>query len=123
MKSRYAQAYRQLIDAARTNGITLALANFSMAVNSGSDAGVIEFYRGGFPSVYAQIGANELHTKLVKQLAEDSELLLIDTHPALDGQHEKFIDLVHLTQEGRQSLAETIYRSLESPLRNLIGVE
>ena len=121
MKSRYAQAYRQLIDAARTNGITLALANFSMAVNSASDAGVIEFYRGGFPSVYAQMGANELHTRLVKQLAEDNELLLIDTHPALDGQHQKFIDLVHLTQEGRQALAETVYRSLEGPLRKRIG--
>ena len=123
MRSRYAQAYRQLIDAARTNGITLAVANFSMAVNSGSDVRVIEFYRGGFPSVYSQMGANELHTKLVTRLAEDNELLLIDTHPDLDGRHEKFIDLVHLTQEGRQSLAETIYRSLESPLRGMIGVE
>jgi lysophospholipase L1-like esterase len=119
MKSRYAQAYRQLIDAARTNGITLALANFSMAVNQGSEPGVIEFYRGGFPSVYAQMGANELHTQLVKQLGNENGLILVDTQSALDGQHEKFIDLVHLTQEGRQSLAEAIYRGLEATLRNL----
>jgi lysophospholipase L1-like esterase len=121
MNSRYAQAYRQLIDIARTNGITLALANFSMAVNQVSDPKVIEFYRGGFPSVYAQIGANELHSSLVSQLGRENQILLIDTQPALDGQNEKFIDLVHLTQEGRQSLAEAVYRAIETPLRNLVG--
>jgi lysophospholipase L1-like esterase len=122
MASRYAQAYRQLIGIARTNAITLALANFSMAVNQSSDAAVIEFYRGGFPSVYTQIGANALHAKLVNQLGESNQLLLIDTRSALDGQHEKFIDLVHLTQEGRQSLAEVVYRAIEAPLKNSIGV-
>jgi lysophospholipase L1-like esterase len=93
-----------------------------MAVNTFSDPRVIEFYRCGFPSVYAQIGANALHAKLVNQLGESNQLILIDTRPALDGQHEKFIDLVHLTQAGRQSLAEAIYRAIEAPLRNSIGV-
>jgi lysophospholipase L1-like esterase len=54
-------------------------------------------------------------------LGTESGLILIDTQSTLNGQHEKFIDLVHLTQEGRQSLAEAIYQGLEVPLRNLNG--
>jgi len=37
----------------------------------------------------------------------------VDTHPHLDGEHHKFIDPVHLTQEGRQQMAETFFAALK----------
>ncbi len=46
----------------------------------------------------------------------------MDTHPGLDGEHEKFIDLGHLTQEGRQQLAENIFAGIKEVLeKDLAG--
>ena len=59
-------AYRQLIQCARTNGIRLALANFSMAVNQASDPKVIDFYRGGGArAALGFIRANAAHSIIV----------------------------------------------------------
>jgi lysophospholipase L1-like esterase len=114
MESKYASAYEQLIQVAQTNGIHLIVANYSMAVNSHSDSDIIEFYRAGFPSVLDSIQANGMHSRLVAQLAaKHPEVCLVNTHPGLDGEYEKFIDLVHFTQEGRQQLAETFFRAIK----------
>jgi lysophospholipase L1-like esterase len=113
----YARAYRALIEAARTNEIKLVIANFSMAVNAGSDADVITFFRAGFPSVHWQIQANRLHSDIVQQLAQaHPDVRMVDTQPALDGEHSKFIDLVHFTQEGRVQLAEDIFAGIQDLL-------
>jgi lysophospholipase L1-like esterase len=110
MNSKYAQSYRQLIEMTRTNGIRLVLANFAMAVNPRSDSDVIAFYQATFPAVYGLMRANLAHSLMVQEFArQHPEVRLVDTHPGLDGAHEKFIDLAHLTQEGRQQLAENIF--------------
>jgi lysophospholipase L1-like esterase len=55
---------------------------------------------------------------MLEQLSrEHPDVCCIDTHRNLDGEHEKFIDHVHLTQEGRQQLAENIYAGIEQTLR------
>ena len=55
-----------------------------------------------------------LHSRLVEQIAQQHPgICLVDTHPHLDGEHERFVDLVHLTQEGRQQLAETFYAAIK----------
>jgi lysophospholipase L1-like esterase len=119
LESRYGAAYRQLIQCARTNGIRLALANFSMAVNLGSDAKVIDFYRGGGTrAAYGLMRANAVHSLIVSQLAgENPDVCIVDTHPHLDGEHEKFIDLIHLTGEGERQLAENIFAGISNTLR------
>jgi lysophospholipase L1-like esterase len=107
MDTKFARAYCELVQVAHTNGIRLALANFSMAANSQGPPDVVDFYRSGFPLVQWQIQANVLHSQLVEQIArQHAEICLVDTQPNLDGEHEQFVDLVHLTQEGRQQLAE-----------------
>src|SRR5262249_18782446 len=89
MNSVYARAYPYLIEAARTNNIRLAIANFSMAVNSSSPDDVAEFYRPGFPAVRWQVQANVLHAIMVRQLAQENpNISFVDTHPRLDGFHE-----------------------------------
>jgi lysophospholipase L1-like esterase len=118
LKTAYALQYRELIATAVTNGVRLVLANFSMAVNSNSNPRVIEFYRSAFPPINRLIQANEEHSLLVHELAaENPQVTLVDTHPRLDGENEKFIDVVHLTQKGRQQLAENIFAGIRDVLK------
>ncbi len=117
METEYARAYEQLAECARTNHIRLVVGNFSMAVNGDSPADVIEFYRAGFPSVQWDIRANQAHSLLVGQITrEHPEICPVDTHPGLDGEHEKFLDLVHFTQTGRQQLAENMFAGITNAL-------
>ncbi|HEY3864087.1 MAG TPA: GDSL-type esterase/lipase family protein [Verrucomicrobiae bacterium] len=117
----YAAAYRQLIGIAAAHGIRLALANYSMAVNKNSDPRVIDFYQGyaegGGDAAYGFIRANGIHSEIVTQLArEHPGICLIDTHPGLDGEHEKFIDIIHLTNEGRRQMAENMFQGIRGIL-------
>jgi lysophospholipase L1-like esterase len=124
LETDYAQAYRELITLARTNGIRLVLANFSMAVNRESDSGVVEFYRGGFPSVHWLILGNQAHSKIVEELARQNDgVTFVDTHTNLDGHYDRYVDLVHFTQEGRQQLAETMFAGIRGGLEKDLGRE
>jgi lysophospholipase L1-like esterase len=118
LETPYAAAYGQLIQCARTHGIRLALANFSMAVNQASDPRVIDFYRGG--GNRAAIGfmrANALHSLILSQLAgQNPEVCLVDTHPHLDGDHEKFIDLIHFAAGGERQMAENMFAGIRPTL-------
>jgi lysophospholipase L1-like esterase len=117
LETPYAARYRQLIEFSKTNGIRLVLANFSMAVNKNSDTNVIEFYRSAFETIYSQIQANEIHSAIVAELAAQSpDVCLVDTHTHLDGEHQKFIDPIHFTQEGRRQLAENIFAGIREVL-------
>jgi lysophospholipase L1-like esterase len=123
LKTKYAQAYGQLIECARTNGIRLALANFSMAVNQASDPKVIDFYRGGGTrGAYGFIRANTVHSAIVSALAaENPEVCFVDTHPHLDGDHEKFIDLIHFSAEGERQMAENVFAGISHVLEQDLG--
>ena len=122
LQTEYAEAYRQLIRCAQTNGISLVLANFSMAVNSRSEPDVVEFYRLAFPSVVSQIQANAIHSQIVKELAaQNAGVLFVDTRTDLDGEHEKFMDVIHFTQEGRNQLAENIFAGIRKQVERELG--
>ena len=117
MDSEYARAYTDLIGVARSNHIRLVLANFSMAVNTNSDPALIEFYRAAYPIVNLQIKANVAHTAMVRELEQrNPEVIPVDTQPGFDGHHEMFIDLVHLTQPGRQHIAEVMFSTIQKTL-------
>jgi len=117
MATKYAGAYGELVRIAHTNSARLVLATFSMAANAQSDPEVINFYRAGFPWVKWQIDANDLHSRLVREIARQNPTVsLVDTQPGLDGAHERFADLVHLTQEGRRQLAETVFAGIKPVL-------
>lgn len=117
LTTQYAEAYRELIQVARSNDIRLALANYSMAVNSQSDLRVAEFYRTAAPAVHWMVRANSVHSQMLRELAvTHPEVLWVDTRDGLDGQHEMFIDLGHFTQPGRQRLAEHIFAGIKATL-------
>lgn len=118
LETNYGRAYESLIAFARTNEIRLALATHALAVNNGSDPAIVEFYRAVFPTVHWLMAANRLHSDLIAALAvRHPEARLIEASKALDGEHEKFIDLVHLTQEGREQLAENVFSGIKETLQ------
>jgi lysophospholipase L1-like esterase len=118
LQTEYADAYRELIQFSRTNGIRLALANYCMAITKDSDPKVTDFYQ-YFGHQAASIGtmANSIHSEIIRQLtAQNPDVCFVDTHSNLDGDHRKFIDLVHLTQEGRNQLAENVFAAIQKTL-------
>jgi hypothetical protein len=114
----YGNEYRKLSDWSRANSVRLVLANFSMAVNETSPLQVINFYQGGGSLLpYSFIRANAIHSQIVRQVAQERrEICLVDTHPKLDGDPEKFIDLIHMTNDGRRQLAENIFAGIRATL-------
>lgn len=123
LKTPYADCYRRLIAFAQTNHIRLALANFSMAVTPATSQQVLDFYNAfGLGLLYGRANANGIHTEIVRRLAAATPgVIYIDTHPGLDGDRRKFIDVVHLTQKGRQQLAENMFAALRPVLEETLG--
>jgi lysophospholipase L1-like esterase len=118
MQTQYAQLYRQLIQIAKTNGIRLALGTYSMAVNPQSPAEVFDFYNGRTMRLEWQVKANAIHSAIARKLAaENPDIHLVDTCPALDGRHEYFFDLVHFTAEGKKMMAEVMYEGIKDELQ------
>ena len=117
MQSKYARTYERLIDIARTNQIRLVIANFSLAVNRQSPPELVEFFRLRHAALHWQIQANAAHDQMVRQLTRDHpEVLFADVQSHIDGAEEKFFDLMHLTQEGDQQLAENFFTSIRAVL-------
>jgi lysophospholipase L1-like esterase len=121
VESKYATDTRRLIELCKTNHIKLVVGNFSLAVNGSSEQEVTDFYHGFFQEVRWTIKANEAYARMLTALAhEESTIRLVDTHPGLDGYYTNFTDLMHLTQSGRQKIAEAFFAGIEETLRKQI---
>jgi lysophospholipase L1-like esterase len=113
LNSAYAAQYRRLIDLAHTNHFRLALANFSMAANGGSDPKIVRFYQLSYPLAPAQIQANAQHSRLIEALAREyPDICFVDTRQHLDGEYQHFMDLVHFTPSGDRQLVENFFAAL-----------
>ena len=120
LKSRYAEAYRKLIALARDNDVPLVLATSSMAVDEGSPREVKDFYGAVFKPIDDIIAANAAHNRLVRLLAEESGVPLIDAGAGLDGawDDDLYLDIVHFTDRGNAREAEAMFRGLEPVLES-----
>ena len=114
MKSRYAEAYRKLIALARDNGIDVALANSSMAINEESPREVKDFYGAVFKPIDDIIAANAAHNRMVRLLSQEEGVPLVDMSKSLDGQWDGdlYLDIVHFTEAGNEKVADVIFRQL-----------
>jgi lysophospholipase L1-like esterase len=118
LETDYARAYLQLISLARTNHIRLALANYPMAVNDRSPAEVMGFFHATWPGIRALLAANAAHSLLVKQLTDQNpDICFVDTHPNMDGDTDKFMDLVHYTEDGERQMAQAFFEGIQNVLR------
>ena len=114
MKSRYAEAYRKLIALARDNGVDVALADSSMAIDEDSPREVKDFYGAVFKPIDDIIAANAAHNWMVRLLSAEEGVPVIDTTESLDGQWDDdlYLDIVHFTEAGNERAAEAIFHHL-----------
>ena len=119
LETPYAQAYRELIAICRARRIELLLCDYSMAMNKRNPTARSEFYRTAFPPSARLAQANSVHTLIVRELARlHPETHYVETHGNLDGDADKFLDLIHLRQPGRQQLAEHVFAGVSNVLFN-----
>ena len=114
LKSRYAEAYRKLIALTRENRVPLVLATSSMAVSENSPREVKEFYGAVFKPIDDIIAADAAHNRLVRLLAQESGVPVIDAVAGLDGvwDDDLYLDIVHFTDRGHERMAEAMFREL-----------
>ena len=114
MQSRYAEAYRKLIALARDNGVDIALADSSMAINQDSPRAVKDFYGAVFKPIDDIIAANAAHNRMVRLIARDERAPFIDMTGGVDGQWDDdlYLDIVHFTEAGNERVAGVIFRQL-----------
>jgi lysophospholipase L1-like esterase len=116
--TRYAREYRQLAEFAGYHGIRLVLCTFNLAADARTPEEVIRFYELAFPDVRMRIFTNQLHTRLLRSVADAFDLTLVDTSRGLDGAFaDAFIDIMHFNQTGRERFVENVADALEDVLR------
>jgi lysophospholipase L1-like esterase len=125
MKSRYADDYRKLIALARANGVDIALADSTMAVNPSSPREVKDFYGAVFKPIDDIIAANGAHNRMVKLIARDEGAPLIDMAAGVDGiwDDDLYLDIVHFTERGNERVAKLMFRALLPILAERHGVK
>jgi peptidoglycan/LPS O-acetylase OafA/YrhL/lysophospholipase L1-like esterase len=114
MKTRYADDYRKLIALARDNGVDIALADATMAVNDASPREVKDFYGSVFKPIDDIIAANEAHNRMVKRIAREEGAPLIDMAAGVDGvwDDDLYLDIVHFTEAGNERVANLMFKAL-----------
>jgi|GEM_PF-1781955 len=114
MKSRYADDYRQLISLARENGVDIALADATMAINARSPREVKDFYGAVFKPIDDIIAANAAHNRMVKLIAREEGAPLIDMAAGVDGDWDDdlYLDIVHFTERGNERVADLMFKAL-----------
>ena len=119
MQSLYAELYRELIRLGQKNDFQVALANFSLAVVASTPREVLEFYGRVFPGIDEVVARIAAHNYMIGKIATQANVPLIDTTPGLAGawDDDSFLDLVHLTQRGRDRLAQNMLVGLMPILR------
>lgn len=110
--------HQELIRRAGEAGVPVVFLSFNMAINLESSDAVVDFYRDAFVWVTFYMHANRIHNHMTRNFAEEHDsVFFVDTSDGLDGEHRHFIDLVHLTESGREQLARNIFRGLRPLLR------
>jgi lysophospholipase L1-like esterase len=109
---RVTSTYRRFLLQMRRKGIEVALATGSLAVNGDTPEARIRLHDRIDPRTRRMVLANRFHARFVRGLAASYRARLIDTRPGLDGEGALFIDLFHLTEAGRERLADNILAGL-----------
>ncbi len=113
----YGRLYQRLIQVSRAHDTKVVISTFNMAVNGESPEEVVRFYEFTVPDVRMRIRANELHNRMVLSLSDRPGVQVIDTGPGVDGAYlDGYVDLAHMTQQGRERFAESLLAGLETSI-------
>lgn len=109
LDSPFGRQYKKLVELTGLHDIPLILIRYNMAIDGQSPRSVVKFYGETYLSAPFDIQANRIHTELIETLArQNAGVSYIDASDGIDGVHEQFIDLVHLTESGRERLARNL---------------
>jgi len=117
--------YHRFIQTCRARGIAVVLSTFAMEFNRRSPERIKRIYRRWMKGMLGQdlpfiLGVMDEHNRMSRRLAAWYGLPLADVHARLDGRARYFMDWVHLTQQGRRILAQTMYQVLRPLLPGLL---
>ena len=123
LKSRYAEAYRKLIALGRENGVPVALATSSLAVDEDSPREVKDFYGAVFKPIDDIIAANAAHNRMVRLLGRDENAPVIEAIADFDGDWDDdlYLDIVHFTERGNERVARAMFEALP-PILTTLGL-
>ena len=112
--SQYYNLYEKMIRKI-PDTIKIIFVSFNMAIDSNSPTDVARFYMKGFPASCIAVKANKLHSLILQKLAtEHSNVFFIDSSHGINGNYSDnlFVDIIHFTDEGREALAENIFKGM-----------
>jgi peptidoglycan/LPS O-acetylase OafA/YrhL/lysophospholipase L1-like esterase len=114
LKSRYAQAYRKLIALGRDNGVPVALATSSLAVDAASPREVKDFYGAVFKPIDDIIAANAAHNRMVRLIGREQNAPVVEAFAGLDGDWDDgvYLDIVHFADPGNARAAQAMFEAL-----------
>ena len=120
LQSRYADAYRKLIALGRDNGVPVALATSSLAVDAASPREVKDFYGAVFKPIDDIIAANAAHNRMVRLLGREQKTPVVEAIAGLDGDWDdgSYLDIVHFTDSGNARAAQAMFEALQPLLAN-----
>jgi peptidoglycan/LPS O-acetylase OafA/YrhL/lysophospholipase L1-like esterase len=121
LKSRYAEAYRKLIALGHENGVPLALATSSLAVDAGSPREVKDFYGAVFKPIDDIITGNAAHNRLVRLLGREQDAPVVEAIASVDGDWDDdlYLDIVHFTGRGNERVGAAMFQALRPILASL----
>lgn len=108
-----ARRYRRLLVAARERGVDVALVPIALAVDADSPQPALRFQESVWPEARRLLVANRIHATLLPVLGVAYRAEVLDIGDDVDGAwQDGFLDLVDLTQAGRERLARHVARGL-----------
>lgn len=123
----YASRVRDFIRACRERGVQPVLCTLARSTG-GQDPATLRpeerrnmFRYIGNVSALGWLRTIDRWNDVLRRVAEEEGLLLIDVDRALTGRRELFRDLVHFTEEGHQALAEVLRAGLQPLLKASLG--
>ena len=107
--------YKQLIEQSKRYNFKLVLLSVNTAVTPESPEYAKRFYEDPWPGLRSIIKQVEIHNELIQDIAHNEKnVLYFDTSKGLKGHYDsnKFIDVVHFSPAGDQTLAENIFNKI-----------
>lgn len=108
-----ASTYRRFLLETKRRGIDVALLTGSLAVSGASSDRALREQEAIETRARRIVLANRFHGLLIRGLGASYGAMVVDTQPGLDGGGaEAFLDLFHLTEEGRERLARNVLEGI-----------
>jgi len=116
----YKQGLIALLEDCKKIKATPILVTFSIPFTENSSQKVLAYWdvmQNGHSSAYAEAIIVKKHNQILRKIAQEENIPLVETTPFLNNKPEYFIDSTHFTQEGHNILANLVASKIEDLLK------